>query len=132
MYFIITYILHSLTYPTLKMSTKLVFGVPPPPPNLDHYRASKCIQTEVFTLPHLFLLESSWNPTIPGRNTRNPGGMTRNFLPANLHSNPQFLVLPSPGGIHLESWQISSPTRIPGHLGGIIPPGILLESYHSW
>jgi len=87
---------------------------------------------EVFTLPHLFLLESSWNPTIPGRNTRNPGGMTRNFLPANLHSNPQFLVLPSPGGIHLESWQISSPTRIPGHLGGIIPPGILLESYHSW
>src|SRR6266568_1095641 len=87
---------------------------------------------EVFTLPHLFLLESSWNPTIPGRNTRNPEGMTRNFLPANLHSNPQFLVLPSPGGIHLESWQISSPTRIPGHLGGIIPPGILLESYHSW
>src|SRR6266571_2960600 len=87
---------------------------------------------EVFTLPHLFLLESSWNPTIPGRNTRNPGGMTRNFLPANLHSNPQFLVLPSPGGIHLESWQISSPTRIPGHLGGIVPPGILLESYHSW
>src|SRR5438445_1867561 len=69
---------------------------------------------EVFTLLHLFLLESSWNPTIPGRNTRNPGGMTRNFLPANLHSNPQFLVLPSPGGIHLESWQISSPTRIPG------------------
>src|SRR6266567_2093971 len=87
---------------------------------------------EVFTLPHLFLLESSWNPTIPGRNTRNPGRMTRNFLPANLHSNPQFLVLPSPGGIHLESWQISSPTRIPGHLEGIIPPGILLESYHSW
>ena len=42
---------------------------------------------EVFTLSHLFLEESSRNPTIPGRNTRNPEGMTRNFSPANTHCN---------------------------------------------
>ena len=41
---------------------------------------------EVFTLPPLFLIESSRNPTIPTRNTRIPGGSYHSyqeFLPAN-------------------------------------------------
>ena len=99
------------------------------------------MRMEVFTLPHVFLEESS---RIPTYSWWNPGGFLP-FLPGMVGFRQEFfityfprilafLALPSPGGFQEDS------RRIPGGLRnsyqefrnsvGLSPPGIHLES--SW